>query len=136
MVEDLVRLCGCPPLGVSLLAARLRHHPSWTAEDLHGRLVAARDRLGELRTGERAVTATFDLSYRDLAPERQRFFRQLGVCARDGAIEAFQRGLEILRGPGDRCGEAEVLNHWGCCWSPPVNRAPLVGTSSRRYRSR
>ncbi|MEU3282074.1 cyclophane-containing RiPP biosynthesis TPR protein HaaT [Streptomyces antibioticus] len=78
VVDELVRLCGCLPLGVSLLAARLRHHPSWTAEDLLGRLVAARDRLGELRAGERAVTATFDLSYRDLAPERQRFFRQLG----------------------------------------------------------
>ncbi|MFF5960390.1 cyclophane-containing RiPP biosynthesis TPR protein HaaT [Streptomyces luteogriseus] len=78
VVDELVRLCGCLPLGVSLLAARLRHHPSWSAEDLRGRLVAARDRLGELRAGERAVTATFDLSYRDLAPERQRFFRQLG----------------------------------------------------------
>ncbi|WP_150134038.1 cyclophane-containing RiPP biosynthesis TPR protein HaaT [Streptomyces hyaluromycini] len=78
VVDELVRLCGCLPLGVSLLAARLRHHPSWTAEDLRGRLLAARDRLGELRAGERAVTATFDLSYRDLAPERQRFFRQLG----------------------------------------------------------
>ncbi|MBD9730251.1 tetratricopeptide repeat protein [Streptomyces sp. H28] len=78
VVDELVRLAGCLPLGVSLLAARLRHHPSWTAEDLRGRLVAARDRLGELRAGERAVTATFDLSYRDLAPERQRFFRQLG----------------------------------------------------------
>ncbi|WP_409470590.1 cyclophane-containing RiPP biosynthesis TPR protein HaaT [Streptomyces sp. HC307] len=78
VVEELVRLCGCLPLGVSLLAARLRHHPSWTAEDLRGRLVAARDRLGELHAGERAVAATFDLSYRDLAPERQRFFRHLG----------------------------------------------------------
>ncbi|MFD0315593.1 cyclophane-containing RiPP biosynthesis TPR protein HaaT [Streptomyces flavalbus] len=78
VVGELVRLCGCLPLGVSLLAARLRHHPSWSAEDLRGRLVAARDRLGELRAGERAVTATFDLSYRDLAPERQRFFQRLG----------------------------------------------------------
>ncbi|MEV6763867.1 cyclophane-containing RiPP biosynthesis TPR protein HaaT [Streptomyces sp. NPDC051105] len=78
VVDELVRLCGCLPLGVSLLAARLRHHPSWIAEDLRGRLVAARDRLGELRAGERTVTATFDLSYRDLAPERQRFFRRLG----------------------------------------------------------
>ncbi|MGW7237026.1 NB-ARC domain-containing protein [Streptomyces sp. NPDC054804] len=56
VVDEMVRLCGCLPLGVSLLAARLRHHPSWTAEDLRGRLVAARDRLGELRAGERAVT--------------------------------------------------------------------------------
>ncbi|MGW7003157.1 cyclophane-containing RiPP biosynthesis TPR protein HaaT [Streptomyces sp. NPDC054933] len=78
VLEELVRLCGYLPLGVSLLAARLRHHPSWSAEDLRERLMAARDRLGELRAGERAVTATFDLSCRDLAPERQRFFRFLG----------------------------------------------------------
>ncbi|WP_327723952.1 hypothetical protein [Streptomyces europaeiscabiei] len=48
-----------PTAGGSLLAARLRHHRSWTAEDLYQRLLAARDGLGELRAGERAVTATF-----------------------------------------------------------------------------
>ncbi|WP_184502911.1 cyclophane-containing RiPP biosynthesis TPR protein HaaT [Streptomyces botrytidirepellens] len=78
VVEALVRMCGYLPLGVSLLAARLRHHPSWTAESLRERLAAARDRLVELRAGERAVTATFDLSYRDLPHERQRFFQSLG----------------------------------------------------------
>lgn len=78
VLNELVGLCGYLPLAISLLAARLRHHPSWSAEDLHERLVEAQDRLGELRAGERAVTATFDLSYRDLTPERQRFFRQLG----------------------------------------------------------
>ncbi|MFG3025931.1 cyclophane-containing RiPP biosynthesis TPR protein HaaT [Streptomyces sp. NPDC048254] len=77
-LEELVRLCGYLPLGVSLLAARLRHHPTWSAADLHTRLVAARDRLGELRAGERAVAATFDLSYQDLVPEQQHFFRSLG----------------------------------------------------------
>ncbi|WP_435241804.1 cyclophane-containing RiPP biosynthesis TPR protein HaaT [Streptomyces cucumeris] len=78
VIATLVRMCGYLPLGVSLLAARLRHHPSWSAEDLRERLVATRDRLGELRAGERAVTATFDLSYRDLPQERQRFFQGLG----------------------------------------------------------
>ncbi|MFE9881982.1 cyclophane-containing RiPP biosynthesis TPR protein HaaT [Streptomyces sp. NPDC005784] len=78
VLDDLVRLCGYLPLGVSLLAARLRHHPSWSVEDLRERLVAAQDRLGELRAGERAVAATFDLSYRDLPPEGQHFFQCLG----------------------------------------------------------
>ncbi|MER8016168.1 cyclophane-containing RiPP biosynthesis TPR protein HaaT [Streptomyces griseoluteus] len=77
-IGDLTRLCGHLPLGVSLLAARLRNHPSWDVADLRARLVAARDRLGELRAGERAVAAAFDLSYQDLAPGRQRFFRMLG----------------------------------------------------------
>ncbi|MFC9258654.1 cyclophane-containing RiPP biosynthesis TPR protein HaaT [Streptomyces hydrogenans] len=79
VLEQLVALCGHLPLGVSLLAARLRHHPSWSAEDLYTRLVATRDRLGELRAGERAVAATFNLSYQDLTPERQHFFRCLGL---------------------------------------------------------
>ncbi|MGW2961775.1 NB-ARC domain-containing protein [Streptomyces sp. NPDC001220] len=77
-LEELARLCGYLPLGVSLLAARLRHHPSWSAEDLRERLVAARHRLGELRAGDRAIAATFELSYRDLPPEQQHFFRWLG----------------------------------------------------------
>ncbi|MEU0147358.1 cyclophane-containing RiPP biosynthesis TPR protein HaaT [Streptomyces sp. NPDC006288] len=79
VLEQLVALCGYLPLGVSLLAARLRHHPSWGAEDLRLRLVATRDRLGELRAGERGVAATFSLSYQDLTPERQHFFRCLGL---------------------------------------------------------
>ncbi|MGW7365606.1 cyclophane-containing RiPP biosynthesis TPR protein HaaT [Streptomyces sp. NPDC054841] len=78
VLEELVRLCGYLPLGVSLLAARLRHHPSWSVQDLRERLLAARDRLGELRAGERAVAGTFGLSYEDLPAERQRFFRSLG----------------------------------------------------------
>ncbi|MFE9571080.1 cyclophane-containing RiPP biosynthesis TPR protein HaaT [Streptomyces sp. NPDC006692] len=78
LLEDLVRLCGSLPLGVSLLAARLRHHPAWSAEDLRERLSAAEGRLGEMRAGERAVAAAFDLSYADLPTERQRFFRRLG----------------------------------------------------------
>ncbi|WP_455359386.1 cyclophane-containing RiPP biosynthesis TPR protein HaaT [Streptomyces sp. SYSU K21746] len=78
VLEELVRLCGCLPLGVSLLAARLRHHPSWSADDLLGRLREARGRLGEMRAGDRAVAATFDLSYQDLPPDRKRFFRSLG----------------------------------------------------------
>ncbi|WP_310436774.1 cyclophane-containing RiPP biosynthesis TPR protein HaaT [Streptomyces sp. 3330] len=79
VLEQLVALCGYLPLGVSLLAARLRHHPSWGAEDLRTRLAATRDRLGELRAGERGVAATFSLSYQDLTPERQHFFRCLGL---------------------------------------------------------
>lgn len=100
VLNELVRLCGYLPLGVSLLAARLRHHPSWSAEDLHERLVAAQDRLGELRAGERAVTATFDLSHRDLTPEQQRFFRQLG----------FYPGTDLDAYVGAALGEVSVVS--------------------------
>ncbi|MGW7074623.1 cyclophane-containing RiPP biosynthesis TPR protein HaaT [Streptomyces sp. NPDC054866] len=79
VLEELVQLCGYLPLGVSLLAARLRHRPAWSVEDLRTRLLATRDRLGELRAGERAVGATFDLSYQDLPEARKRFFRRLSL---------------------------------------------------------
>ncbi|MCX5421960.1 cyclophane-containing RiPP biosynthesis TPR protein HaaT [Streptomyces sp. NBC_00078] len=98
LLRELARLCGYLPLGVSLLAARLRHHPSWSSEDLRERLVAARHRLGELRAGDRAIAATFDLSYRDLAPEQQRFFRGLG----------FYPGTELDRYIGAALGEVSV----------------------------
>ncbi|MDP9796001.1 tetratricopeptide (TPR) repeat protein [Catenuloplanes nepalensis] len=78
-VADLVTAAGRLPLAVSLLAARLRHHPAWSAADLRDRLTAAQHRLTELRAGERAVAAAFDLSYQDLPPERQRFFRTLSL---------------------------------------------------------
>lgn len=79
VLAELVTLCGHLPLGISLLAARLRNHPTWEVEDLRDRLTQTRDRLGELRAGERAVDATFELSHRDLPAERQRFFRNLGL---------------------------------------------------------
>ncbi|WP_367041354.1 cyclophane-containing RiPP biosynthesis TPR protein HaaT [Streptomyces sp. Je 1-332] len=79
VLDELVQLCGYLPLGVSLLAARLRHRPAWSVEDLLARLLATRDRLGEMRAGERAMGATFDLSYQDLPEARQRFFRRLSL---------------------------------------------------------
>ncbi|MFI2374133.1 cyclophane-containing RiPP biosynthesis TPR protein HaaT [Streptomyces sp. NPDC018964] len=78
VIQELAAQCGHLPLGISLLAARLRHHPSWSVRDLRSRLVAAGDRLGEFRAGERGIAATFELSYRDLEPGRQHFFRCLG----------------------------------------------------------
>ncbi|MBQ1019842.1 tetratricopeptide repeat protein [Micromonospora sp. D93] len=76
-VGELVAACGYLPLAVALLAARLRHHPSWSVEDLKDRLLSTQHRLSEMQAGERAVAAAFDLSYQDLPAERQRFFRRL-----------------------------------------------------------
>jgi tetratricopeptide (TPR) repeat protein len=80
-VGGLVAACGYLPLAVSLLAARLRHHPSWSVTDLKDRLVATQHRLLEMQAGERAVAATFDLSYQDLEPSRQQFFRRLSLAS-------------------------------------------------------
>ncbi len=107
-VAALVAACGALPLALSLLAARLRHHPAWTVKDLQQRLLAAQHRLSEMQAGERAVAAAFDMSYQDLPQERQRFFRLLsqfpGVDIDDEAaaalgavsVTAAQRDLEAL----------------------------------------
>ncbi|MFG2197106.1 NB-ARC domain-containing protein [Streptomyces sp. NPDC048639] len=80
-VTEAVRTCGYLPLAISLLAARLSHHLTWPVSEFTRDFVQARDRLGELAIGSRAVAAAFDLSYRELPADRQRFFRHLGLHA-------------------------------------------------------
>ncbi|HUC57052.1 MAG TPA: tetratricopeptide repeat protein [Streptosporangiaceae bacterium] len=105
---DVVRLCGYLPLAIGLLARRLHHHPAWTIADLAADLAAARSRLAYMHAEDRSVVAAFDLSYRDLTADQQRFFRRLGLhpgidvdayaaAALDGAgLDAARRMLEDL----------------------------------------
>ncbi len=78
-VREITRLCGDLPLAISLTAAQLRHHPTWTAARLAADLAEARDRLVILQAEEVSVTAAFDLSYRDLSASQQRLFCRLGL---------------------------------------------------------
>ena len=78
-VTEAVRLCGHLPLAVTLLAARLAHHPTWDLATFTEEFATAQDRLGELEAGNRAVAAAFDLSYQDLPPHLQHLFRHLGL---------------------------------------------------------
>ncbi|HYB85578.1 MAG TPA: tetratricopeptide repeat protein [Streptosporangiaceae bacterium] len=78
-VDSLVRRCGCLPLAIRLLAARLRHHPSWTVADLVAALEESEDVLEEFHAGSVSAAAAFDLSYRDLPADQQRLFRSLGL---------------------------------------------------------
>ncbi|GAB2967366.1 ATP-binding protein [Saccharothrix stipae] len=78
-VGELVRLAGHLPLAISLLAGRLRHHPSWTVEDLVDDVRTARDRLGETRAENVAVATALDLSYRNLSADGRLLFRRLGL---------------------------------------------------------
>ncbi|MEV5967152.1 BTAD domain-containing putative transcriptional regulator [Kribbella sp. NPDC051952] len=72
--EDAARvasLCGYLPMAIALAARRLRAHPTWALSDLVARLAVDADRpVGE---------ASFNLSYKALPPQRQRFFRLLGL---------------------------------------------------------
>jgi tetratricopeptide (TPR) repeat protein len=75
-VHDLVALCGCLPLAIALLARVLVRHRTWTVGDL---LAETRATLITVTAEDRTVEAAFDLSYRTLTTDRQRFFRYLGL---------------------------------------------------------
>ncbi|MBF6331944.1 tetratricopeptide repeat protein [Nocardia transvalensis] len=107
-VAEIVRLCGYLPLAIVLLAGRLAHHPAWTIADLAAQFATAQDRLGELDVGQRAVRASFGMSYDALPPERQQLFRRLGLhpgtafdayavaALNDIPVDAARRDLEAL----------------------------------------
>jgi tetratricopeptide (TPR) repeat protein/transcriptional regulator with XRE-family HTH domain len=107
-VAEITRLCGCLPLAIGMAARQLYHHPAWTVTGLAAELAAAVDRLELLATENLSVTAAFDLSYDDLAPDHQRLFRRLALhpgtdidpyaaAAVDGTgLAAARRGLETL----------------------------------------
>jgi tetratricopeptide (TPR) repeat protein/transcriptional regulator with XRE-family HTH domain len=107
-VVEITGLCGYLPLAIGMLARQLRHHPTWSATRLATELAAAKDRLAFMRAENLSVSATFGLSYADLAPGQRRLFRRLGLvpgtsidaCAAatlDGTtLDAARRGLEGL----------------------------------------
>jgi tetratricopeptide (TPR) repeat protein len=76
---ETVRLCGNLPVAIRIAGARLRHRPTWTVQNLVGRLRDEHRRLAELRAEDRSVSAAFALSYQQLRPQLQRLFRLLGL---------------------------------------------------------
>jgi tetratricopeptide (TPR) repeat protein/transcriptional regulator with XRE-family HTH domain len=78
-VDEITRLCAYLPLAVGMLARQLHHHPAWTIEELAADLAAAATRLELMHAENLSVAAAFDLSYAELTPDQQRFFRQLGL---------------------------------------------------------
>ncbi|MGF6889610.1 tetratricopeptide (TPR) repeat protein [Nocardia sp. GAS34] len=78
-VSEIVRLCGHLPLAIVLLAGRLAHHPTWAISDLIRDFIITRGNLGDSDSQERTVHAAFAMSYADLSPSLQEFFRQLST---------------------------------------------------------
>lgn len=79
-IANLVHLCGFLPLTICLMAAKFSAEPQWSVAELVSDLTATQDRLAHLYAEDVAIPAVaFDLSYRDLPPARQRFFRRLGL---------------------------------------------------------
>jgi len=85
-VAAVVNLCGRLPLAVQLTAARAAHDHTLRLGDLIQELSQSPARLGGTGAASPEVISAFDLSYRALEPDHQRFFRRLGVspCASFG----------------------------------------------------
>lgn len=78
-VNQLVDLCGHLPLAVTIMAYKLRHRPARGVADLMVKLSRSMGKLAEMYAGDSDLITAFDLSYRELSPERQRAFRRLGL---------------------------------------------------------
>ncbi|MET4670416.1 MULTISPECIES: tetratricopeptide repeat protein [unclassified Streptomyces] len=77
--EELAGLCGYLPLALHISAALLILEPDQTVGELAAELATARSRLSLLDDGERAVRASFDLSYRRLPPDHAELLRLLAL---------------------------------------------------------
>ncbi|WFB07849.1 tetratricopeptide repeat protein [Streptomyces sp. LX-29] len=77
---DLVAACGFLPLAIRIAASRLAARRTWTVSVLARKLADERRRLDELRAGDLAVKATFELGYGQLEPRQARAFRLLGLA--------------------------------------------------------
>lgn len=77
---DVVAACGFLPLAIRIAASRLASRRTWTVAVLAAKLADERSRLDELRAGDLAVKATFELGYGQLEPAQARAFRLLGLA--------------------------------------------------------
>ncbi|WP_078893801.1 BTAD domain-containing putative transcriptional regulator [Streptomyces sp. CT34] len=75
-----VGACGFLPLAIRIAASRLASRRTWTVSSLASKLADERRRLDELRAGDLAVKATFELGYKQLEPAQARAFRLLGLA--------------------------------------------------------
>ncbi|GAA2347702.1 tetratricopeptide repeat protein [Streptomyces violaceusniger] len=79
-VMDVVASCSYLPLAIRIAASRLASRRTWTVSVLAHKLADERRRLDELRAGDLAVKATFELGYGQLDPAQARAFRLLGLA--------------------------------------------------------
>lgn len=91
---DVVAACGFLPLAIRIAASRLAARRTWTVSVLAAKLADERRRLDELRAGDLAVTATFQLGYGQLQPYQARAFRLLGLA--DGSDISLPAAAALL----------------------------------------
>ncbi|MFI1331305.1 AfsR/SARP family transcriptional regulator [Streptomyces sp. NPDC020845] len=91
---DVVAACGFLPLAIRIAASRLVSRRTWTVSFLRRRLADERRRLDELRAGDLAVKASFELGYGQLEPRQARAFRLLGLA--DGPDISLSAAAAVL----------------------------------------
>nr|WP_246481010.1 BTAD domain-containing putative transcriptional regulator [Amycolatopsis umgeniensis] len=101
--------CDGLPLALRIVGSRIGDRSGWRLADAAVELSVERRRLDWLCAGDLAVRGSLSLGYRQLAPDRQRLFRRLGLLpsadfpvwaaalADDGEPEVASRALEDLR---------------------------------------
>ncbi|MYW44732.1 tetratricopeptide repeat protein [Streptomyces sp. SID161] len=97
---DVVAACGFLPLAIRIAASRLAARRTWTVSVLAAKLADERRRLHELRAGDLAVTATFELGYGQLEPDQRRAFRLLALA--DGPDLSLGAAAAVLDLPAQR----------------------------------
>ncbi|MEU0382843.1 AfsR/SARP family transcriptional regulator [Streptomyces chartreusis] len=96
---DVVAACGFLPLAIRIAASRLAARRTWTVSVLAAKLADERRRLDELRAGDLAVKATFELGYGQLEPAQARAFRLLGLA--DGPDISLAAAAAVLDLPAE-----------------------------------
>ncbi|MFH8366129.1 ATP-binding protein [Streptomyces sp. NPDC018031] len=91
---DTVGACGFLPLAIRIAASRLAARRTWSVSVLARKLADERRRLDELRAGDLAVKATFELGYGQLEPQQARAFRLLGLA--DGPDISLEAAAAVL----------------------------------------
>ena len=78
-VREAVELCGCLPLAIQIVAARLKDRPTWSLAYLVEQLRDQRGRARLLAAGDRDVMDVLAWSYRHLTPAQQTAFCLLAL---------------------------------------------------------
>jgi DNA-binding SARP family transcriptional activator/Tfp pilus assembly protein PilF len=109
--EGILKSCAGLPLAIRIAGSRLASRASWTTGKMSRLLASERRRLAELATGDLAVRASFEVSYRALpqaSPDPARVFRLIGLAGlpsislpavaalADAATEDAAAAMEIL----------------------------------------
>lgn len=77
--RTLVRLCGCLPLALRIVAAKMAERPHWRIDQMVRRMTNEGRRLDELALNGVGIRSTIQVSYDNLPIEAQRLLRRLSI---------------------------------------------------------